>query len=56
MTWKNNSRKMVTLTRDLVFSWYLTEGTLTMINGIVYLTTKQIYKVQIKNFEIRGPK
>ena len=47
---------MVTLTRDLVFSWYLTEGTLTTINGIVHLTTKQIYEAQIKSFEVRGPK
>jgi hypothetical protein len=49
-------QKMVRLTRDWVFSWHLTERTITEMNGMAYLTTKQAYMAQMKTFEVRDSK
>ena len=44
MTWQ----KMVMWTRDWVFSWHLTEETLTEMNGRVHLIAKQTYRAKMK--------
>jgi hypothetical protein len=47
---------MMTWTRDWVLSWDLMEGTLTKMNKRTRLTAKHTYRVQMKTFEVRGPK
>ena len=45
---------MVIWTHDWVLSWYLTEETLTEIDGRAHLITKQIYRVQMKLLKLGG--
>jgi hypothetical protein len=48
--------KMVTWTRDWVFSWHLTEKALTEMNRRVCSKTTQTHKAQTKTFEVRRSK
>ena len=56
MKWKDDVIKMVMWTYDQMFSWHLTEETLTKMDGKAHLITKETYMIQMKIFEIKWSK